>query len=133
MKTYEEVLEKLRGLSPARSLSLPSATSAGSRLRPCLLGEVPSRGVQVDQIAEILARRFGIPMIPKWRHVLDGEYAHALQILSQAEFVYDAGRSSWLQHQDSFNDRLTRSFIDFLANRGLPGARPTVGGGRLFR
>ena len=84
------------------------------------------RGAQVDQIGEILSRRFGIAFLPKWRQVLGGEYTHALQILSQAEFVYEAGRSSWLQHQDSFNDLLTRSFIDFLATWGLPGARPTT-------
>ncbi|MDP2858851.1 MAG: hypothetical protein Q8P50_12855, partial [Bacillota bacterium] len=85
------------------------------------------RNAQVDQIGEILTRRFGIPFVPKWRHVFGGEYTHALQILAQAEFVYDASRSSWLQHQDSFNDMLTRSFIDFLSRWGLPGARATVG------
>lgn len=84
------------------------------------------RGVKIDQIGEILARRFGIPFVAKWGHVLGTNYTHALQILSQAEFVYDASRSSWLQHQDSFNDILTRSFIGFLASRGLSGAQRTV-------
>ncbi|RMF05941.1 MAG: hypothetical protein D6773_04810 [Alphaproteobacteria bacterium] len=84
------------------------------------------RNAQVDQVGEILARRYGIPFVPKWRHVLGSEYTHALQILSQAEFVYDAGRSFWLQYQDSFNDILTRSFIDFLSRWSLAGAAATI-------
>lgn len=85
-------------------------------------------GVKVDQIGEILSRRFGIATVTKWRHVLQQEYAHALQILSQAEIVFDASRSSWLQYQDSFNDLLVRKFIEFLHTRGLAGGRSTVNG-----
>jgi len=84
------------------------------------------RGVEVDQVGEILSRRFTVAFVPKWKHVLGNDYTHALQILSQAEFVYDASRSSWLQHQDSFNDVLVRRFIDLLATHNLPGARSIV-------
>lgn len=76
----------------------------------------------IDQIGEIISRRYEFPYIPKWKNVLDKEYVHALHILLHAEAIYDAGRSEWLNNQNSFNDALIRSFIFFLDSNGLPGA-----------
>ena len=86
------------------------------------LGIIKRRSnINVDQISEILARRYEIPSILKWRNIFKDEYVHALQILIQADAVYFASRSHWLQLQNSFNDALLRAFIAFLISNNLPG------------
>ena len=82
--------------------------------------------VNVDQIGEILTDRYGTSIIKKWRIVFAAEYTHALQILLQADALYDAGRSDWLMHQNSFNHALSRAFISFLNSNGLSGRRTLV-------
>lgn len=47
----------------------------------------------VDQIGEILCRRYEILYIPKWKNVLEEKYVHVLHIILRAEALYDAGRS----------------------------------------
>lgn len=90
--------------------------------------------IQVDQIANVLNDRYNITPTAKWRTVLGGEYTHALQILLQADALYDAGRSNWLSLQNSFNDAVTRSFILFLNANNLPGGRSLAGkDGRMIK
>jgi hypothetical protein len=86
------------------------------------LGIIKRRSkTNVDQIAEILVKRYEIPSILKWKNIFKGEYVHALQILIQADAVYFASRSHWLQLHNSFNDALLRAFIAFLISNNLPG------------
>ncbi len=86
------------------------------------LGIIARRSrTNVDQISDILVSRYGIPNTKKWRVVFGQEYVHALQILIQADELYEAGRSNWLSHQNSFNDALLRAFIAYLKESGLPG------------
>ena len=82
--------------------------------------------VEIDQVQELLSHRYGIAEIKRWRDLLAGEYPHAMQILLQADAIFHAGRSNWLSQQNSFNDILTRSFIGFLTQRNLAGARSLV-------
>ena len=76
---------------------------------------------------EILRRRYGLPAWRKWRTIFGHRYAHALQILSTANPVFNSGRSRWLHYQNSFNHALILALQDILNNRGLPGATTTVG------
>jgi hypothetical protein len=80
----------------------------------------------VDQVGEILERRFGAPG-DGWRAALGGEYVYGLRLLVQGDALFEAGRSQWLQLQNSFNDALTRAIIEQLVQRGLPGAATLVG------
>lgn len=79
-----------------------------------------SRGTR-DWIAERLAKRYGIQDHPIWRTLLTTEYEHALQILIEADAMYDVAPSTWMQTQDSFNDLTIRKFVDYLYTRGLNG------------
>lgn len=91
------------------------------------LGMIKRRtNVEIDQVQELLSHRYGIAEIRRWRDLLAGEYPHAMQILLQADAIFHAGRSNWLSQQNSFNDILTRSFIGFLNQRNLAGARSLV-------
>ena len=45
----------------------------------------------------------------------------------QADALFDAGRSQWLSHQNSFNEVVARAFIAFLNTNHLAGARTLVG------
>lgn len=88
-----------------------------------------------DWIAERLQRRFGGNVTSIWRALLGAEYEHALQILIEADAMFDVAPSSWLQLQDSFNDAVVRCFIVYLRQRGLAGgAQRTIGkDGRLVK
>jgi hypothetical protein len=83
------------------------------------------RGVTVDQVGEILARRFDAPATG-WRVVLEGEYMHLLRILVQADALFDPSPTQWLQLQNSFNDALCRSLIGLLARHGMPGSAKLI-------
>jgi len=88
-----------------------------------------------DWIAERLRKRYGNDPQPIWRSLLDAEYEHALQILIEADAIFDIAPSHWIQVQDSFNDVVVRQFIFYLEQRGLPGGtQRTVGSdGRLVK
>lgn len=93
------------------------------------LGLIRKRsGAAVDQVDDIFRIRYKTRSTNKWKLLLGGEYTHALSILLNAEAVFDAGRSHWLQLQNSFNDILLRRIIDHLTMNGLPGGgQKTIG------
>ena len=74
-----------------------------------------------DWIADRLNKRYGIHNHPVWRDLLTTEYEHALQILIEADAMYDVSPSTWMQTQDSFNDLTVRKFVGYLNARGLNG------------
>ncbi|MBU2545018.1 RNA-directed DNA polymerase [Patescibacteria group bacterium] len=76
-----------------------------------------------DIIGEIIPQRYAVRKVSIWRSLLGAQYTHALQILLQADALYDSGRSSWMQEQNSFNDAVCRSLINFLKNKQLPGGQ----------
>jgi hypothetical protein len=86
------------------------------------LGVIPGKPSAVDPMAEILSRRYGIPKEPVWRALFAGEYLHALQELTQAEKLFDMGRSQWLNYQNSFNHAAFLALQEHLNRLGLPGA-----------
>jgi len=79
-----------------------------------------------DWVAERLGRRFGGSFAEIWRSLLGAEYEHALQILMDADAMFDSAPSNWLQFQDSFNDVVVRQFISYLEQRRLRGSQRTV-------
>ena len=79
----------------------------------------------VDPMGEILARRYKIDKWIGWKILFGPEYVHAVQILSQADPVFDSGRSHWLSHQNSFNHMLFISLQKHLNKKSLPGAMKT--------
>jgi hypothetical protein len=86
------------------------------------VGLIRRRSGGVDPISEILKQRYSIPDWPKWRVIFGREYVHALQLLAQADPVYDSGRSLWLSYQNSFNHALFIALQNVLNSRALPGA-----------
>ena len=81
----------------------------------------------VDPVGEILSRRYEIRRWTKWKKLFEKEYAHSLQILCQADPVFDSGRSRWLSYQSSFNDALFRAMQLHLNALAKPGAMKTIG------
>ena len=80
---------------------------------------------KIDQIADILQRRFSVNNDGVWRVLLGGEFAHVLKILVQADIFYLRDRSSWLQWQNSFNDATQKALLGYINARGI------AGGGRI--
>jgi len=74
-----------------------------------------------DWISERLHGRYGGTSVPIWRSLLTAEYEHALQILIEADAMFDIAPSHWLQLQDSFNDAVIRRFILYLRKKRLSG------------
>jgi len=80
-----------------------------------------------DWIAERLSEMYGSVYAKIWRKLLGVEYEHALQLLIEANAMYDVSPSNWLQFQNSFNDAIVRQFIAYLKLKGQPaGKQKTV-------
>lgn len=80
----------------------------------------------VDPMGETLANRYRIDKWSGWKQLFGQEYFHALAILNQADPVFDSGRSTWLNYQNSFNDALVRALQRHLHASQLPGAVKTI-------
>jgi hypothetical protein len=85
------------------------------------LGLVKGRGLAVDPMGEILARRYGISVWDRWKGLFGTEYGHALGLLASADPLYDSAKSSWLRFQNSFNDALFQAVQRLLHAKNLPG------------
>jgi len=120
-------------LAAARQLQIRNITLTKLELRQRNLSEVCQHSlrslgvirrvnqVSRDWIAERLRQRYGGNPKSIWRSLLGADYEHALQILIEADAMFDVAPSNWLQLQDSFNDAVVRQFISYLRQRGLPG------------
>ena len=96
------------------------------------VGIITTETGSVDPMGEILACRYGIDKWTQWRALLGPGYVHAVQLLSQADPVFDSGRSHWLSHQNSFNHALFLALQRHLHKKKFPGAVKTIGGGKLI-
>lgn len=86
------------------------------------LGIISGHCIQVDPIAEILERRYGLAQGKSWKVLLGTDYIHALGLLKQAEAAFYAGVSFWLACQNSFNHAIFVALQRLLNDRGFPGA-----------
>ena len=75
-----------------------------------------------DAIGNLISKRYSVKKWNKWQNLLQGEYGHAQMELRFADAYFDSHLSSWLGYQDAFNEIVFRSFQDFLAQKGAPGA-----------
>lgn len=94
----------------------------------CELGVISIGGVQIDPIAEILERRYGLARGRSWRLLLGIEYIHALGLLKQAEAAFFSGMSFWLACQNSFNHAIFVALQKYLNANGIVGACSYIGG-----
>jgi hypothetical protein len=62
--------------------------------------------LKIDPMGELLSRRYKIQKYDGWKVILKKEYMYALQILNQADAIYNLNRSKWLQDQNAFNHSL---------------------------
>lgn len=74
-----------------------------------------------DWIASHLVSLYQCNNKPLWDIFLGTEYEHAKQIVIEASVRFESAYSEWLSLQDSFNDIITRKFIEFIRARNLPG------------
>ncbi len=75
----------------------------------------------VDPVGEIIASRYNVNKTTKWRLLFNAEYRQAAMLLSQADPVFDSGRSMWLSYQNSFNHALFLALQKLLSTKQLPG------------
>lgn len=83
------------------------------------------RGGPVDQVGLLISKRYEVSYSQDWTRLLGEEYEYALSILVEADGLYDASPSMWIQQQDAFNDVVIRRFIELLNARRLPGGIKT--------
>ncbi len=96
------------------------------------LGLLPPTVSQVDAIAEILAKRYGLQSNKSWHQLLESEYNYAAGLLRQAEVAFNTAPAHWLQYQNSFNHCVFMALQRHLASILHPAACATIGrDGRL--
>ena len=134
------VVAMLRGtieeqLAAARELQVRSYSLASLGLRQRSLPEICQHSLRSlgvirrasktprDWIAERLSNMYGLKPTKIWRKLLGVEYEHALQLLIEANAMYDVSPSNWLQFQNSFNDAIVRKFIAYLKLKGQPAGK----------
>jgi retron-type reverse transcriptase len=79
-----------------------------------------------DWISERLQKYCRNKLPECWRNLLGAEYEHSLQVLIEADAIFDLDRSSWLMLQDSFNNIIVKSFIEYLKQRNKPGGNQST-------
>jgi retron-type reverse transcriptase len=96
------------------------------------LGLLPPTFTQVDAIAEVLAKRYGLQSNKSWHRLLEPEYDYAAGLLRQAEVAFNTAPAHWLQYQNSFNHCMFMALQRHLASINHPAACTTIGrDGRL--
>jgi hypothetical protein len=96
-----------------------------------VLGVLGGVSPQVDPIAEVLADRYGVPIV-NWRTLLGASYTNAMGLLRLAEAAFASAPSYWLLNQNSFNNQIFMSLQEHFGRIGDP-ARQTIIGRNLKR
>lgn len=92
-------------------LGKPSKDSSG------VLNNIMGISAGIDTVGQILSARYGIKYTEKWTCFLSTNYEHANEILFLADKSFYIDRNSWIAYTDSFNDLVTRKFIELLYAR----------------
>ncbi|MFZ5883749.1 MAG: hypothetical protein ACOYYI_08240 [Chloroflexota bacterium] len=74
-----------------------------------------------DAIGNLISKRYSVRKWNKWPTLLKGEYKHGHMLLKIADTYFDTHFTTWLAHQDTFNEVLFRAFQEFLASKRAPG------------
>jgi hypothetical protein len=75
-----------------------------------------------DAIGNLIAKRYSVSKWNKWADLFKAEYRHGHMLLKIADSYFETHFTSWLSHQDTFNEVLFKALQEFLANKGAPGA-----------
>lgn len=81
-----------------------------------------SKRIRLDSMGKLIERRFNTPMWSGWKKLMKKDYKHCHRLLIMAEQAYSASPTAWMGYMDSFNDLLTRNFLDYLRDRN-PGLK----------
>jgi retron-type reverse transcriptase len=109
----EQLIKRGKSITDYRILkaSLPPQTNNVYSL----IGLINSNQfAKVDQVNDLLQKRFYIPNSTIWKKILNTEYIFSLQLLLQADARFNPGKSEWLIYQNSFNEVLFTSLIKIL-------------------
>lgn len=74
-----------------------------------------------DAIGNLISKRYSIKKWNKWSELFRGEYSHGHMLLKIADSYFETHFTTWLSHQDTFNEVLFKVFQEFLANKNAPG------------
>lgn len=74
-----------------------------------------------DAIGNLLAKRYSVKKWNKWQKLFNSEYNHGYMLLRLADSYFDSHFTTWLGHQDTFNEVLFTGFQNFLVNKNAPG------------
>ncbi|MDQ3004306.1 MAG: RNA-directed DNA polymerase [Chloroflexota bacterium] len=75
-----------------------------------------------DAIGNLISKRYSVIKWNKWANLFKSEYRHGHMLLKIADTYFGAHFTSWLSHQDTFNEVLFKVFQEFLASKNAPGA-----------
>jgi len=78
---------------------------------------------KADAVSNLISKKYAVKKWNGWKALFHGEYQHAYMTLQFADNCYDSylTLSSWLGHQDSFNEILFVCFQKFLAAKSASG------------
>jgi hypothetical protein len=78
---------------------------------------------KADAVANLISKRYAVKKWGRWKAFFQGEYQHAYTTLHFADNCYDSylTLSSWLGHQDSFNEILFICFQKLLVAKSASG------------
>jgi len=74
-----------------------------------------------DAIGNLLAKRYSVGKWSKWANLFRSEYRHGHMLLKIADSYFETHFTSWLSHQDTFNEVLFKVLQEFLASKNAPG------------
>ena len=79
-----------------------------------------------DAIGNLLSKRYSVKKWNKWQELFRGEYSHGHMLLRLADPYFETHFTTWLGHQDTFNEALFMVFQKFLVSKNAPGVASLV-------
>ncbi len=70
----------------------------------------------------MICKRYSVSKWNKWANLFKSEYQHGHRLLKIADSHFETHFTSWLSHQDTFNEVLFKVFQEFLASKNASGA-----------
>ena len=72
-----------------------------------------------DAIGNLISKRYLVKKWDKWLELFNSEYSHGYMLLRLADTYFDSYYTTWLGHQDTFNEVLFAGFQKFLVRTHL--------------
>ncbi len=74
-----------------------------------------------DAIGNLLSKRYSVKKWNHWLELFSSEYSHGYMLLRLADSYFESHFTTWLGHQDTFNEVLFAGFQNFLISKNAPG------------